>query len=386
GLIAEMIEARIRERIDAEHRGIVASGHLAVAAIELAAEFGDVEASAEPAADRLIYSGQGGHLVGEAIGRLAIHLALHQVGEEFTARVFFDVGEIGARQLALALSFALSFGLARDRGVARKAVHILQDRGAGIFAEVEHGRDQDQSLDPDALLGLQIAHELGAANGAIAFAGDEFRRQQAVVFLEPAADHHGKRADVAVDGEEFLADVFAGRHEAAVTGADGIDEDEIGEVEPGLDIGLQLGRGRRRRAGSSYRRCRPAARPCRRTGESNPPLPQRTVSGREDRAIAWSWNPAAACAGRPRPASPGSRWRADPPGSGRPSGPMALRPAMAAATARHPGRTHGPQATSRQGWPPNRDGARSAARYSFRFLLLPRSAGSRAQGSPIVRR
>jgi hypothetical protein len=97
------------------------------------------------------------------------------VAEKFAAGVFLDVGEIGARQPALAFPLGIPFSLARDRSVARKAVHILQDRGAGIFAEVEHGRDQDQSLDADALLGLQIAHELGPANAAIAFARDEFR-------------------------------------------------------------------------------------------------------------------------------------------------------------------------------------------------------------------
>ena len=61
------------------------------------------------------------------------------------------------------------------------------------------------------------------------------------MLLQPAADHERDRIDVAVDGVEGLARVLAARDEAAVAGADGIDEDEIGEVEPGLRVRLHLG-------------------------------------------------------------------------------------------------------------------------------------------------
>ena len=40
-----------------------------------------------------------------------------------------------------------------------------------------------------------------------------------------------------------LAHILVRRDEAAVAGTDGIDEDEIGEVEPGVGIGLQIRRG-----------------------------------------------------------------------------------------------------------------------------------------------
>ena len=53
---------------------------------------------------------------------------------------------------------------------------------------------------------------------------------------------------VAIDGEEPLAHVIARGDEAAIAGADGIDEDEIAEIEPGLGIGQQIRRGRRNRA------------------------------------------------------------------------------------------------------------------------------------------
>ena len=113
---------------------------------------------------------------------------------------------------------------------------------------VEQGRDHDQPAHADALLGLQVAHDLRTADAAIALAGDEFRRQQAIVFFQPATDHQRDRADIAVDGIEPLAHIFAGRDETAVAGADGIDEDEIGEVEPGLGIGQQIRRRGRHRA------------------------------------------------------------------------------------------------------------------------------------------
>ena len=71
-----------------------------------------------------------------------------------------------------------------------------------------------------------------------------FGRQQAAGLFQPAADRQRDRADVAVDREEPLAHVLAGRDEAAIAGTDGIDEDEIGKVEPGLGVGLQIGRRR----------------------------------------------------------------------------------------------------------------------------------------------
>ena len=129
-----------------------------------------------------------------------------------------------------------------------RRVHVLQQARAGKVAEVEQGRNQDQPAHADALLGLQIAHDLRTADAAIALAGDEFRRQQTIVFFQPAPDHQRDRADVAVDRVEPLAHILAGRDEAAVAGADGIDEDEIGEVEPGLGIGQQIRRRGRYRA------------------------------------------------------------------------------------------------------------------------------------------
>ena len=122
----------------------------------------------------------------------------------------------------------------------------MQDAGAGIFAEVEHRRDQDQPLHADALLDLQVAHKFRPAYAAVALPGDEFRRRQAIVLFQPAPDRHRDRADVAVNGKELLAYVFAGRDEAAIAGADRIDVNKVGEVEPGLGVRLQVGGSGRR--------------------------------------------------------------------------------------------------------------------------------------------
>src|ERR1700733_8380076 len=88
-----------------------------------------------------------------------------------------------------------------------------------------------------AMLDLQLANDLRSADAAIAFADNKFGRQQPVGLLQPAADRHGDRVDVAVDRKEPLASVLAGRDEAAIVVPDRIDENEVGEVEPGLGIG-----------------------------------------------------------------------------------------------------------------------------------------------------
>ena len=234
GGIAELGIARIRIGIEAGDRRVVAPRHAAVAAVELAAKFADIETSRQPAADGLIDAGQRGHLVGKPCRRLLVGLPLDEIGDELALRVALDVGEIGACHRPL--------GFARHRRHARQRVHVLQEARAGEVAEIEQGRDHDQPAHADALLGLQIAHDLRSADAAIAFAGDKFRRQQAIVFFQPAPDHQRNRVDVAVDRIEPLARVLASRHETAVAGADGIDEYEIGEIKPGLGVGQQIGR------------------------------------------------------------------------------------------------------------------------------------------------
>ncbi len=105
-----MKEARIRIGIEARDRGVVAAGHLAVLAIELAAEFDRAETARKPAAHRLIDPGQGRDLVGEPRRRLGIGQALDQIAQEFALRVAFDIGHVCARDRALGLARYRSHG------------------------------------------------------------------------------------------------------------------------------------------------------------------------------------------------------------------------------------------------------------------------------------
>ena len=90
----------------------------------------------------------------------------------------------------------------------------------------------------------QLLGEKRAAEAAVTLADEEFRRGHAVVAAQPARDDRRQRVDIAVDRIIAVADVLLGADRAAVAGADRIDEDEVGEVEPGLGIGDD---GRRRR-------------------------------------------------------------------------------------------------------------------------------------------
>src|SRR5436305_15159341 len=92
-------------------------------------------------------------------------------------------------------------------------------------AEIEHRRNQDQSARGDALL-IELRCKLRRAEAAIAFARDELLRCLAPIFLDPSAHEGRKHIDIAIDRPELLAHLVAGRDEAAVAGADRIDEHE----------------------------------------------------------------------------------------------------------------------------------------------------------------
>jgi len=235
--------ARIRIGIEAGDRGIVAAGHPAVAAVEFAAKLADAEAPGQPAAHRLVDPGQGSHSVGEPRRSLGVGRSLDQIAQEFASRISFDIGEVGVRHPTLA-----GLGFSRHRRHRGQAPDILQQAGAGEFTVVEQRRHQNEPPHAHSLVALQIAHDLRSANPAIAFTGDEFRRQQAIGFLQPAADHQRDRVGVAVDRIEPLARLLAAGDETAVAGADGIDEDQVGKVEPGLGVGHQV-----RRSGGRHR-------------------------------------------------------------------------------------------------------------------------------------
>src|SRR5579872_245475 len=235
-----MAVARVGVWVESEYRAVIAARHLAIAPVELAPKLGNVQAPGEPAGDRLIYSSQRRYAIGQPRGRLLVCFALDKIGKEIGARISFDVGQIGARDR--------TFGFTRDRRHGRQADDILQQTRAAELAKIEQRGNQDQTVDPDALPCLQLIYDLRPSDAAITFADDEFGRQQATGLFQIAADNDRQRIDVAIDGEEMLLGIAVVRNEAAIAGADRIDEDEVGEVEPGLGVGIQLGRCRWNRA------------------------------------------------------------------------------------------------------------------------------------------
>ena len=115
-------------------------------------------------------------------------------------------------------------------------------------------------LTPTPVFGRERLGEAGRAKSAVAFADDEFRRGEPLVGREPFADDHAEGVDVAADRPEFLARLVSRGDDLAVAGARGVDEDEIGEIEPGLRIVDE-----RRRCG----------RVDRRAAHRQPPRPER---------------------------------------------------------------------------------------------------------------
>ena len=92
----------------------------------------------------------------------------------------------------------------------------------------------------DTLVRLERAGQPRPAEAAIALADQELRRADAAGLLQPAAYDLGQRLDVALDRPEAPAQLLAWPREAAVASADRIDEDQVGEVEPGLGVRQDL--------------------------------------------------------------------------------------------------------------------------------------------------
>src|SRR5205085_10683272 len=112
----------------------------------------------------------------------------------------------------------------------------------------ERRRDEHRTVETDAGLFLHHPHERPDAAAAVALAGDEDRRVPAVVLREPAGHELTLLLEVALRPEVLvlgLLPVAASSasalvvflllllDDAAEAGADRIDEDEIGEPEPG---------------------------------------------------------------------------------------------------------------------------------------------------------
>ena len=93
----------------------------------------------------------------------------------------------------------------------------------------------------------EFAAEGGGAGGAVAFADEEFGGGPAGVFGDVEADEFGDGAGVFLEAVEVF--VVLGFGGAAVAGADGVDEDEVGFVEEAGFVVDELVGGREGEAG-----------------------------------------------------------------------------------------------------------------------------------------
>ena len=128
------------------------------------------------------------------------------------------------------------FVIPRDGGVAREIVDVraVVTGGKGDGGKIENGGDQDDAVEMNAVVLLQIIAERGGAEGAVAFADQEFRRVPAIVAAEIGDDELREGFDVFVDTVEVFFGGFADR--VAVAGAHGVDEDEVGFVEEAFAV------------------------------------------------------------------------------------------------------------------------------------------------------
>src|SRR6202042_2578042 len=99
------------------------------------------------------------------------------------------------------------------------------------------------SVDVDAVMRLQIICQGRGAKSAVAFADEKFRRIPAIVAAEVGVDELREHFYVLIKAPKIFVLGFADG--ATETGADRIDENEVGFVEQGICIVFKFVRSRR---------------------------------------------------------------------------------------------------------------------------------------------
>ena len=147
--------------------------------------------------------------------------------------VAFVVGDDVMHGLGGELVLALEVG----GGDGRQGDHPGDGREVAVAeVGVEVGADEEEAVDADTELRLEVVRDARAAVAAVALAHDVLLGHHALVFDEPLVDGEGEVLDVRGGGvEEFFAFVV-GDEGLGEAGADGVDEDEVGEVEPGAGV------------------------------------------------------------------------------------------------------------------------------------------------------
>ncbi len=106
-------------------------------------------------------------------------------------------------------------------------------RGVVQGRKVEHRRTQDHAIEVDPLTD-EVLGEDRRARGAVALAQQEFRGFEPIVALHVALDELRERARIAIDPIEHLR--LADADDAAVAGAHGIDEHQVGRTQNAVGV------------------------------------------------------------------------------------------------------------------------------------------------------
>ena len=120
------------------------------------------------------------------------------------------------------------------RGVARQVDQVGQV-GAAAEAEgleVEDRGDEDDAVEVDAVLVEQVLAQGRGPGRPVALAGQELGAGPALVAGRVKADELADPAHVLLHAGELL--LLLARRRPAEAGADGVDEDQVGGVEPGV--------------------------------------------------------------------------------------------------------------------------------------------------------
>ena len=132
------------------------------------------------------------------------------------------------------LGLAVIEGGRRHRRQVEDVGHLVARR-VGAGGEIEHGRDQDDAVEGNVVIGaLELVEDGGAAGGAVAFAAEIFGRVPAAIVVEPQPDELGDRLGVL--GHAPIIGRIGVAEGVAEAGADGIDEDDVGDVEQAVGI------------------------------------------------------------------------------------------------------------------------------------------------------
>ena len=160
--------------------------------------------------------------------RIAVERRAGQRGEIIGQREMFGLRQCRDGEGSLTLELGR-----RQRGKLQSGAEC-----EAVAAELELALDQrrhhQDAAQNDALTVLQRSRDFGGAEAAIAFAENEFRRADADVFGDVEGDHLSHRFSVAVHAPEAVAAFGFGG--PAPAGADRIDQNEIGEGEPGVRV------------------------------------------------------------------------------------------------------------------------------------------------------